>query len=39
MPAPTPGDAFGLLANCAGIYSRCDDANRRLSNQAFLTKV
>ncbi|MFC5274106.1 recombinase zinc beta ribbon domain-containing protein [Brachybacterium sacelli] len=32
-------DALNLLANCADIYSRCDDANRRLCNQAFFTKV
>lgn len=32
-------DALGLLANCADIYQRCDDANRRLCNQAFFTKV
>ncbi len=32
-------DALGLLANCADIYNRCDDANRRLCNQAFFTKV
>ncbi len=33
------GDALGLLANCADIYARCDDTNRRLCNQAFFTKV
>ena len=32
-------DALGLLANCADIYARCDDTNRRLCNQAFFTKV
>ena len=32
-------DAPGLLANCADIYTRCDDTNRRLCNQAFFTKV
>lgn len=32
-------DALGLLANCANIYTRCDDTNRRLCNQAFFTKV
>ncbi len=32
-------DALGLLANCADIYSRCNDTNRRLCNQAFFTKV
>ncbi|WP_422934992.1 recombinase family protein [Sinomonas sp. P47F7] len=32
-------DALSLLANCADIYARCDDANRRLCNQAFFTKI
>ncbi|WP_152024509.1 hypothetical protein [Tessaracoccus flavescens] len=32
-------DALGLLANCADIYARCDDTNRRLCNQAFFTRV
>ena len=32
-------DALNLLANCADIYARCDDTNRRLRNQAFFTKV
>jgi hypothetical protein len=32
-------DALNLLENYADIYSRCDDANRRLCNQAFFTKV
>ena len=32
-------DALGLLTNCADIYARCDDTNRRLCNQAFFTKV
>ncbi len=32
-------DALNLLTNCADIYNRCDDANRRLCNQAFFTKV
>jgi len=32
-------DALNLLENCADIYSRCDDTNRRLCNQAFFTKV
>ena len=32
-------DALNLLRNCADIYARCDDANRRLCNQAFFTKV
>lgn len=30
-------DALGLLANCADIYTRCDDTSRRLYNQAFFT--
>ena len=32
-------DSLGLLANVAGIYQRCDDANRRLCNQAFFTRI
>ena len=32
-------DALDLLVNCADIYSRCDDANRRLCNQALFTKI
>ncbi len=32
-------DALGLLGDCADIYRRCDDTNRRLCNQAFFTKV
>ncbi len=32
-------DALNLLENCADIYNRCDDPNRRLCNQAFFTKV
>lgn len=32
-------DALGLLGDCADIYTRCDDTNRRLCNQAFFTKV
>lgn len=32
-------NALGLLTNCADIYQRGDDANRRLCNQAFFTKV
>lgn len=32
-------DALNLLTNCADIYTRCDDANRRLCNQALFTKV
>ncbi len=32
-------DALGLLANCADIYARCDNASRRLCNQAFFTKI
>lgn len=31
--------ALNLLADCADIYRRCDDANRRLCNQAFFTEV
>ena len=30
-------DALGLLANCADIYSRCDDTNRRLCNCLLYT--
>ncbi len=32
-------DALNLLANCAEVYERCDNANRRLCNQAFFTKI
>ncbi len=32
-------DALNLLTDCADIYQRCDDTNRRLCNQAFFTKV
>src|SRR5690606_31747709 len=32
-------DALDLLTNCADIYARCDDANRRLCNQAFFTRI
>ncbi|MGV1005073.1 MAG: hypothetical protein ACOYEV_09985 [Candidatus Nanopelagicales bacterium] len=32
-------DSIGLLAPAADIYRRCDDANRRLCNQAFLTAI
>ncbi|MGV1006060.1 MAG: hypothetical protein ACOYEV_15135 [Candidatus Nanopelagicales bacterium] len=32
-------DSLSLLENCADIYARCDDANRRLCNQAFFTKL
>ncbi len=32
-------EALTLLENCADIYARCDDANRRLCNQALFTKV
>lgn len=32
-------DALNLLGNCADVYSRCDDANRRLCNQACFIKV
>ncbi len=31
--------ALNLLANCADVYERCDNANRRLCNQAFFTKI
>ncbi len=27
------------MENCVDIYKRCDDANRRLCNQAFFTKI
>lgn len=32
-------DALNLLTNCADVYARCDNANRRLCNQAFFTKI
>ncbi|PPH37208.1 recombinase family protein [Rathayibacter sp. AY1E3] len=32
-------DSLGLLAKVAGIYQRCDDANRRLCNQTFFTRI
>ena len=32
-------DPLNLLEHCADIYTRCDDANRRLCNQAFFTTV
>ena len=32
-------DALNLLANCSEIYAHCDNANRRLYNQAFFTKI
>lgn len=32
-------DSLGLLADVADIYRRCDDANRRLCNQAFFTAI
>lgn len=32
-------DALNLLSNCADIYARCNDVNRRLCNQAFFTKI
>ena len=32
-------DALGLPSNCADIYARCDDANRRLCNQVLFTKT
>lgn len=30
---------MNLLEHHADIYARCDDANRRLCNQAFFTKI
>jgi hypothetical protein len=32
-------DALNLLANCAEVHARCDDANRRLCDQALFTKI
>jgi hypothetical protein len=32
-------EALDLLENCATIYSRCDDTNRRLCNQALFAKI
>ena len=32
-------DSIGLVAHAADIYRRCDDANRRLCNQAFFTAI
>lgn len=32
-------DSLNLLEQAADIYARCDDANRRLCNQAFFTKI
>lgn len=32
-------DSLGLLAHAADIYRGCDDANRRLCNQAFFTAI
>lgn len=32
-------DCLALLANVALIYSRCDNQNRRLCNQAFFRKI
>jgi site-specific DNA recombinase len=32
-------DSLHLLEHAADIYARCDDANRRLCNQAFFTKI
>ena len=32
-------DSIGLLAHAADIYRGCDDANRRLCNQAFFTAI
>lgn len=31
-------DALNPLGNCADIHARCDDANRRLCNEAFFTE-
>ncbi|WP_297751275.1 hypothetical protein [uncultured Tessaracoccus sp.] len=28
-----------MLANCAEVYARCDNANRCLRNQAFFTRI
>ncbi len=38
-PGPTSPPPYGLLANCATMYNRSDDLGKRLSNQAFYTKV
>lgn len=32
-------DSLNLLEHAADIYARCDDANRRLCNQAFFTRI
>lgn len=32
-------DSLNLLEHAADIYARCDDANRRLCNQAFFTAI
>ncbi len=32
-------EALDILENCAAIYSRCDDTNRRMCNQALFTKI
>jgi hypothetical protein len=32
-------DSLHLLERAADIYARCDDANRRLCNQAFFTRI
>ena len=32
-------DSLALLANVSLIYGRCDDANRRICNQAFFRKI
>ena len=32
-------DSLALLANVSLIYERCDDANRRICNQAFFRKI
>ncbi len=33
------GDSLDLLEHAAEVYARCDDANRRLCNQAFFTAI
>ena len=32
-------EALSLVANCADVYARCDNANRCLCNQAFFTRI
>ena len=32
-------DSLDLLEHAAEVYARCDDANRRLCNQAFFTAI